>query len=54
MAGRPRGSEPRTELLRVRLTPTARLMVETARGGLSVSDYIRQLVVEDCKRKGLV
>lgn len=54
MAGRPRGNAPRTQWLRVRLTPAADLVIESARGGLSRSDYVRTLIEADAKKKGLL
>lgn len=53
MAGRPRGSEPRNEIIRVRITPQGKAAAEKARGGASMSDYVRGLIAEDVKKKGV-
>lgn len=53
MAGRPRGSEPRDLVLRVRITKAGKAAADQARGGISMSDYIRGLIAADVKRKGL-
>jgi hypothetical protein len=51
MAGRPRGEAARSELLRVRVTKEGKAAVDRARGGLSVSDYIRGLIKADIDRR---
>lgn len=53
MAGRPRGNQPRSEIIRIRITPSGKEAAERARGGLTMSDYVRGLIADDCKRKGI-
>jgi hypothetical protein len=54
MAGRPRGSEPRDEYLRVRMTTSGKAAAKKGAGGQSMSDYVRRLIHEDLKRRGLL
>lgn len=53
MAGRPRGSQPRDAMLRVRVTKSGLDALDKARGGLSRSDYIRGLITKDIERKSI-
>lgn len=53
MAGRPRGNQARSEMLRIRITPSGKEAAEKARGPLSMSDYVRGLIADDVKKKGL-
>lgn len=53
MAGRPRGAEPRDEVIRVRITRQGKVMADKARGGLNMSDYVRSLIARDVREKGL-
>lgn len=53
MAGRPRGSTARSETLRIRVTPAGKKVADRARGGMSMSDYIRDLIAKDAKSKGI-
>lgn len=53
MAGRPRGSEARTEEIKVRMTPSGKALATKAAHPLSVSDYVRGLIAKDIQRKGL-
>lgn len=53
MAGRPRGPEPRNEIIRVRVTPAGKAAAERARGGLSMSDYVRGLIAKDVRERGV-
>lgn len=49
MAGRPRGSAARDEVLRVRMTASGMAALDRARGGLTRSDYVRSLIAKDVK-----
>lgn len=53
MAGRPRGAEARTEEIKVRMTAPGKALAMKAARPLSLSDYVRGLIAEDIKRKGL-
>lgn len=53
MAGRPRGSEPRSEEIKVRMTPAGKRAAVKAAAPLSVSDWVRQLMAKDIKDRGL-
>lgn len=53
MAGRPKGTQARTKLVQVRMTPTGREMLEKARGTQTISDYVRDLVAADVKKRGV-
>lgn len=52
MAGRPRGSEARSEEIKVRMTPSGKAAAVEAARPLSVSDYIRHLIAKDIKARG--
>ncbi|WP_169165124.1 hypothetical protein [Cellulomonas taurus] len=49
----PDGTEPRTETVTTRFTPTGHLLMNIARGRKSRSAYIRGLVAEDVARRGI-
>ena len=53
MPGRPRGSAPRDEEIKVRITRDGKRAVVEAARPLSISDYVRGLIAEDIKRRGL-
>lgn len=53
MAGRPRGSEARSEEIKVRMTPTGKQAAVEAAKPLSVSDWVRHLMAKDIKERGL-
>lgn len=53
MAGRPRGSAPRDEEIKVRVTKAGKQAAVRAAAPLSVSDWIRKLMSEDIQRRGL-
>ena len=53
MAGRPRGSEPRSEEIKIRVTPSGKEAAINAARPLSVSDWLRKLMAEDIARRGL-
>jgi hypothetical protein len=53
MAGRPRGAHARDDMIRVRMTSTGKDRARQAAGGLSLSDYVRQLIEADVRKKGL-
>lgn len=53
MAGRPRGSEPRDEVIRIRVTRQGKQAADRARGRLSMSDYVRGLIAKDVKERGI-
>lgn len=53
MAGRPRGSAARSETIKVRVTPAGKAVAEKAAHPLSVSDYIRALIADDVRKRGL-
>jgi hypothetical protein len=51
MAGRPKGSEARTELVQVRMTKAGKALLTKARGTKSISDYVRDLIAQDVARR---
>lgn len=53
MAGRPRGSAPRDELIKVRVTTAGKAAAEKAAKPLSLSDYVRGLIAKDIENRGL-
>lgn len=54
MAGRnPEVGESRDEYLRVRLAPFEARTLDLARDGQSRSDYIRKLIEQDARAKGV-
>lgn len=53
MAGRPHGAEARSEEVKFRITPSGLAALDKARGPLDRSTYLRRLVAQDVKQKGL-
>jgi hypothetical protein len=53
MAGRPRGSEPRDEEIKIRVTKTGKEAAVRAARPLSVSDWVRKLMADDIARRDL-
>jgi hypothetical protein len=51
MAGRPRGSAARDEMLRIRMTSSGMSALDRVRGSVTRSDYVRRLISDDVKRK---
>jgi len=51
MAGRPRGTTARTEVLQVRLTPAGLRTVDEMRGGTTRSTFVRALIAEEYTRR---
>jgi hypothetical protein len=49
----PDGKEPRSEMLRTRVTPTEKTKIIQARGATSESDYLRSLIRADFTAKGI-
>ena len=50
----PLGQQKRSEFSRARFTPTEKSLIDKARGALSETDYIRRLVLQDLRTKGLL
>lgn len=53
MAGRPRGSAPRDEEIKVRVTKEGKKAAVRAAHPLSVSDWVRKLMADDIRKRGL-
>lgn len=53
MAGRPRGKTARTRMLRCRITEEGGALFDKMRGSLSESAFLRWLIAEEAKRRGL-
>lgn len=51
MSRRPDGTTARTVIIAMRLTPTGGEMLDRLRGDLSRSAFMRQLLIDEAKRK---
>ena len=53
MAGRPQGAAARDVMLRIRITTAGAKALDIARGGLTRSAYVRELIAKDIQKKGI-
>lgn len=53
MAGRPRGSAPRDAEIKIRVTQAGKEAAVKAAAPLSVSDWVRKLMSDDIRKRGL-